>query len=159
MLVHMRERVGGRVANRVSGRLKGAALGPALLGLATVLFRKLAALLNWPLPGGDLPFSCSAAKAHQHALLTSPPALPCPDYVDSWARKACASTHRAALTALKGLDVLAAAEGPSWSGRQQQAAGGGRGLWVLQPDFKAQLQLVVCSGWVRMHGCGGGGAW
>lgn len=91
------------------------------------------------------------AQAYVMRLLFLPGPFPM-DYVDSWARKACASTHRAALTALKGLDVLAAAEGPSWSGRQQQAAGGGRGLWVLQPDFKAQLQLVVCSGCHLMSG-------
>lgn len=92
-------------------------------------------------------------------------ALPNTDFVDSWAAKGAASGHKAALSALRGLDVLtevAAPGGPGGGGgpdagaaaalaaraaaRQQRGGVGAVALWCLHPDFRAQLQTVVCSG-------------
>ncbi|KAG2428431.1 hypothetical protein HXX76_011551 [Chlamydomonas incerta] len=113
------------------------------------------------------------AQVYVMRLLFVPAPFPA-DFVDSWAAKGAASGHRAALSALRGLDVLteAAAPGAGAGGGggagaalaaraaarlQQRPSGGGSGaaaaaLWCLHPDFRAQLQKVVCSGSQLMRG-------
>ncbi|KAG2490638.1 hypothetical protein HYH03_011029 [Edaphochlamys debaryana] len=103
------------------------------------------------------------ARAYVMRLLFLPGTFPA-DYVDSWCRPSAASAHKAALTALTGLDVLLAAGGGGGGeggGGWQPVppAGGGAGAvptqkrsWGLHQDFRAQLQTVVCSGALLMSG-------
>ncbi|GLC45934.1 hypothetical protein PLESTF_000714000 [Pleodorina starrii] len=99
------------------------------------------------------------AQVYVMRLLFVPSPFPT-DYLDSWSRRSAASSHKAALTALRGLDVLkehtvsagggfGAAGGRVAVGQQQQQA---RAVWVLHPDFRTQLQRVVCSGSQLMRG-------
>ncbi|GIL63092.1 hypothetical protein Vafri_17067 [Volvox africanus] len=116
------------------------------------------------------------AQVYVMRLLFVPTPFPS-DFMDSWARSSSASSHKAALTALKGLDVLK--EYQCLPGQPQPGPGGGAGfggvppgsrtgglvaaqqqqqpqppkmVGALHPDFRAQLQRVVCFGAHLMRG-------
>ncbi|KXZ52981.1 hypothetical protein GPECTOR_8g352 [Gonium pectorale] len=110
------------------------------------------------------------AQAYVMRLLFVPAPFPA-EFVDSWCRPSAWGPHRSALEALRGLDVLVevdpAAAQAALQQQQQQAgrpagrgikrpagAGGppGRPLLALQPDFRDQLQRVVCEGSTLMGG-------
>ncbi|GLI70388.1 hypothetical protein VaNZ11_015169 [Volvox africanus] len=117
------------------------------------------------------------AQVYVMRLLFVPSPFPT-DFLNSWARRSSASSHKAALTALKGLDVLK--EHQCLPGQPPPAPGGNAGfgavppgsrvgglapasqqqqqpqppkvVWALHPDFRAQLQRVVCFGAHLMRG-------
>lgn len=71
-------------------------------------------------------------------------------YVDSWARKDAASSHRESLSKLRNLDILRSAALPPANGATGTAgtvaAAAAQQGWVLHPDFQLQLQVIVSRG-------------